>query len=67
MRIRERAAAKRMVERFAESVRTLQSLLTTDKSDLEPDAQQQQLRNAEQEHFEAKFELLTYIYRLGAK
>ena len=61
MRIRDREGAKKLVERFAESVRTLQSLLTTDKGDAE------QLRNAEQEHFEAKFELLTYIYRLGAK
>lgn len=57
MRVRERAQAKKLVERFEAAV--------LDRS-MKLAAQGQTKADAEQEHFEAKFELLTYIYKLGA-
>lgn len=54
MRVRERAQAKKLVDRF-ESASIQRGSAPTAEANKETD----------QEYFEAKFELLTYIYKLG--
>lgn len=59
MRIREREVAKKLVARFEKAV--IERPRTS--STMEGHSHDEH----EQEYFEAKFELLTYIYKLGSK